>query len=112
MIIETLACGLPVMSSDCLSGPREILAPGTEYKVGRLRKAEYGEYGILMPVMDGRPYSARDPLTWQERVWADELIKLLRNPEILEEYKRRGPRRAADFDIPKIIPKYFSLFGG
>ena len=61
-----------------------------------------------MPVMDGRLYSARDPLTWQERVWADELVKLLRDPEVLEEYRRR----AADFDIPKIIPRYFSLFGG
>jgi hypothetical protein len=36
------------------------LAPRTEYKVERLREPEYGEYGILMPVMDGKLYTAKD----------------------------------------------------
>jgi glycosyltransferase involved in cell wall biosynthesis len=107
VVIESLACSLPVMSTDCLSGPREILAPGTEYKAERLREPEYAEYGILMPVMDGKLYSASDPLTWQEEVWAEELIKLLKDSRPLEEYREKALKRALDFDAEKQAKKYF-----
>jgi glycosyltransferase involved in cell wall biosynthesis len=109
VVVESLSCGLPVMSADCLSGPREILAPGTEYKVERLREPEYGKYGILMPVMDGKLYTANDPLTWQEEVWAEEIIKLLKDPRPLEEYRRKALKRALDFDAEKQVKRYFDV---
>ena len=38
VIIESLACGTKIVSTDCESGPREIL--------------DYGKYGMLIPIKD------------------------------------------------------------
>ena len=51
VLLEAEACELPVVSTDCRSGPREILAPGTDFKK-RCRRMEMERCGILVPVGD------------------------------------------------------------
>jgi glycosyltransferase involved in cell wall biosynthesis len=55
VVIEALACGCPVVSTDCLSGPAEIL--------------EGGRYGALVPVGDveARAKTINAP-RWTERM--------------------------------------------
>ena len=81
VLIEALACKLPVISTDCLSGPREILAPNTEYK--NLEDIEVAEYGVLTPV--GNLNSLKKAIN---------LIKMsanLRDEYISKSYKRLEP---------------------
>jgi len=42
-------------------------------------------------------------------VWAEEIIKLLKDPRPLEEYKKRALRRAMNFDVENQVRKYFQV---
>jgi len=106
VIVEALACKLTVISSDCLSGPREILAPNTHYRHNKLIEPEYGKYGVLMPVMDGKFYNSRTPLTWQEKIWAETIIDLLTNKNILKRYRELAMERALHFNVDVLIPRF------
>ena len=100
IVMEALHCGVPVIASDCRAGPREVLAPETDYRK-EATTLEFAEYGILMPEFDGRFYSARDPLTKAEKSWVDVLAMVLTDDALRERYRERSAVRALDFTLER-----------
>ncbi len=104
-LVEAMACSIPVISSDCDSGPREILAPDTNIN-HKTVKIEFGEYGILVPVCNGLLLDAKIPLTNEEKLLEESIIKLYSSREILLRYTKKIIDRALDFEVKEIISEY------
>ncbi len=83
IIIEAMACGAPVISTDCPFGPNEIINNGVD--------------GILVPVNDpGR--------------LADEIINVLSNKKLSEKLAKNGKERSKHFEAGNIAKEYAELF--
>ncbi len=107
-LIEAMSCGIPIVSSDCKSGPREILAPNTDVEY-QCDEIEYAKYGILIPAFDGIKHAYNQPLTKEENDMADSILELFQNKDLYEEYSKRSLDRAKDFKINTIIKEWESL---
>ena len=105
VLVEALACGVPVISSDCRSGPREILAPNTDFNY-QTQKPEFAEYGILMPVFDVKYKNAEEPLGEKEMMWVGIIDKLLKDESLRKNYSEKAKQRAEDFSIEKIVQEW------
>ena len=101
VILESMAFGVPCISADCLSGPREILAPGTDYKE-KLDDVEYAEYGVLVSVGDKGHFNSTEPLTASEKQLASAIVSLLTDNELHDKYVEKSFMRIKDFSPEKI----------
>ena len=103
---EAMACGLPIVSADCPTGPREFLAPATIGRAVRpLRQAERGEFGMLMPIPDEQVGSTI-------ATWVDELERLLGASEELTQLSQQSLARAEDFTREKVGAQWLALVDG
>ena len=85
VLAEALMCGAPVVATDCLSGPAEVLGGG--------------EFGRLVP--------PKDP-----EALAQALGQLLRDPDMRAQLSARGPERARQFDQSVVGKEWQDLITG
>ena len=82
VLVEAMACGCPVISTDCPSGPREILRDG--------------EYGVLVPPKDSEKL-------------AQGILRVLENQDLRRELSEKGKKRALDFTVDRAVEEYVKL---
>ena len=105
-ILEAMTCSIPIISTDCISGPREILAPNTDWEKKTTENVDYAKYGILVPgfknVLDTNNYT----IIPEEEKMAEAIKEVISNNELCKNYRKLSKKRSEDFNIDKIAAEW------
>lgn len=83
VLVEAMACGLPVVAFDCENGPRSLITDG--------------EDGFLIPSYD-------------VGLFAERLMRLMDDKKLREEMGERGRVKSQQYHISKIASQWERLF--
>ena len=100
-LCEALACAIPVVASDCPTGPREILSPHSAIPTIPIVAPEAAPFGMLMPI----PWESATASV----AWTSTLEKLLHDEEARARISEAGARRVRDLSITKVAPQWRAL---
>lgn len=84
VLIQAMACGTAVISTDCPAGPSEIITPEQD--------------GILIPVND-------------VAALAEQINRLLDNPDLRQRLARQGQQSSQRFAVNPVIEQYTQVLG-
>ncbi|HEY3146817.1 MAG TPA: glycosyltransferase [Dongiaceae bacterium] len=92
-LLEEMSVGLPVISTNCPSGPSEVLADLPRGKVAA--GVSFAQHGILV--------SPDDPAAMAEA------LRAMMDPERRRAYAAKAPKRAADFGVARAKEAYWAV---
>ncbi len=101
---EAMTCGVACVTTDCPTGPREMLAPDSATPAQPIRQAEWAPYGVLMPMLTDAATAAAD-----QSEWTATLQQLLANAPQRVELGQKAYERALSFSHANTFRRWQQL---
>lgn len=109
-LAEAMVCKTAVISVDCKSGPRELLAPNSDI-LSQCKNVEFEEFGVLCPEFNVKlEEMAQYSIIGAEEMFADGIIKLLNDDDLRIRYTEIAKNRVNNFDVENILKQWEKIF--
>lgn len=113
-LVEGMCLGLAAVSTDCMTGPAEILlgdesADRNKKQGNKNTHVIYGDYGILVPPMSVEKDLDADHILEEERDMAKVIVDLMQDKDKLDRYQKAAIERAQCFSYEKYIERFLDL---
>ncbi len=106
-LLESMAIGTPIVTTDHLTGARELLDYSKNYKKLLKKKYVITRYGILTPTMEYiNPDDIMTPLTSKERINLDALVFVLKNSSLREKLRRASQKYVKQYSLENVMKLY------
>ena len=107
-LVEAMTLGVPVIATNCLTGPAEILLQDYAGQP-EIEDSIMAEYGVLIPNMSPEKNLQSSVIEEDEKKLAKVILKLWKNRELYRQYVEKAKKRSAQFNYETYVEQFKNM---